>query len=89
MAVGAVAKRPLPVTNVIVGRVGLTAGAADVDMNEITEDSLIFLSGNSGASSDGALTATITAGDKFAIASSDGTNDGYVSYMVVINPLNP
>lgn len=88
MAVGTLSKRPLPVSNVIIGRSTLVAGTVDVDMNEITEDSLVFVSGNSAAVT-GVLSVVITAGDKFSITSSVGGDTGVVAWMVVINPLNP
>lgn len=83
MAVGAVTQQVLPVTNVQIGRSQLSGGAATVALKEITENSLVFLSGND-ANVDGALQAVITAGTGFAIASSTGGDSGFVAWMVVI-----
>ncbi len=86
MAVGAVTQRILPVTNVIVARVQLTTGAATVSLPQITENSLIYMSGNDAAAT-GAMRAVITAGTGFVITSLVGAGDtGFVAYMVVIIP---
>ena len=85
MAVAAVSQRELPLTNIRIGRDKLTGGAATVSLKAITENSLVFLSGND-ANVDGALQAVITAGTGFAIASSTGGDAGYVAWMVVIIP---
>jgi len=86
MAVGAVTQRILPVTNVIVARVQLTAGAATVSLPQITENSLVFLTGNDAAAT-GAMRVVITAGTGFVITSLVGAGDtGFVAYMVIIIP---
>ena len=86
MAVGAVTQRILPVTNVIVARVQLTTGAATVSLPQITENWVIFMSGNDAAAT-GAMRAVITAGTGFVITSLVGAGDtGFVAYMVVIIP---
>lgn len=85
MAVGLVADRVCPLTNIHIGRIQLTTGAATVAFKEITEDSLVLLTGNS-ALATGALRAVITAGTGFVITSLVGAADtGFVAYMVIIN----
>lgn len=86
MAVGAVTQRELPVTQVIIGRQALIAGAATVGLKQITENSLIFLTGNDAAAT-GALRAVITAGTGFVVTSLVGAGDtGEVAYMVILIP---
>lgn len=86
MAVGAVTQRELPLTQIIIGRQVLITGTATVDLKQITENSLIFLTGNSAAAT-GALRAVITAGTGFVVTSLVGAGDtGFVAYMVVIIP---
>lgn len=84
MAVGAVTQQILPVTNIQIGRTVLVAGAATVALKEITENSLVFLTGNDAAAT-GAMRAVITAGTGFVITSLVGAGDtGFVAWMVVI-----
>ena len=84
MAVGAIAQQILPTTNVIIGRVQLTTGAAIVAMKQITENSLVFLTGNDAAAT-GAMRAVITAGTGFTITSLVGAGDtGFVAFLVII-----
>ena len=85
MAVGAIARQALPVTQVIIGRQVMVAGAAIVLMKQITDNSLIFASGNDAAVT-GILTITRTAGTSFTITSSVGGDVGFVAFMVVIIP---
>jgi len=84
MAVGAVVQQILPPTNVQIGRTQLTTGAATIALKEITENSLVFLTGND-ANATGAMRAVITAGTGFVIASLVGAGDtGFVAWMVII-----
>jgi len=83
MAIGTVSDRSLPLTNVHVGRVKLTGGTVAVALPGITDNSLLFVSGN-GSGVTGFLTTTITAGTGWAVTSSVGGDAGFVSYMVVI-----
>jgi hypothetical protein len=86
MAVAAVTQQPIPVTEVFIGRVQLTTGSATVAFKRITQDSLVFLTGNDAAAT-GAMRAVITAGTGFVITSLVGAGDtGYVAYMIVIPP---
>lgn len=85
MAVGAVSQRALPLTQIIVGRQVLVAGAATVALKQITDNSLVFLSGDD-ANVDGILQAVITSGTGFVVTSSVGGDIGFVAYMVVIIP---
>ena len=85
MAVAAVTQRELPVTQILVGRQVMVAGAAVVLMKQITDNSLIFASGNDSAVT-GILTITRTVGTSFTITSSVGGDVGFVAFMVVIIP---
>lgn len=86
MAVGAVTARALDLTNIIVGRSKLTAGASIVALPQITDNSLIFCTGNDAAAT-GAMRAVITSGTGFTITSLVGAGDtGYVAWLVVLIP---
>jgi len=63
----------------------LVAGAATVALKQITDNSLVFLSGDD-ANVDGILQAVITSGTGFVVTSSVGGDIGFVAYMVVIIP---
>lgn len=83
MAVTTVTSQSLPATNIICGRSKLTAGAVSVSVPQITDSSLVFLSGDD-ANVDGALQAVITTGVGFAVASSTGGDAGYVAWLCVL-----
>jgi hypothetical protein len=86
MAVASVSQRELPLTQIIVGRQILVTGAATVSLKQITENSLIFLTGDDAAAT-GTLRAVITAGTGFVVTSLVGAGDtGYFAYLVVIIP---
>jgi precorrin-6B methylase 2 len=85
MAVGAVSQRELPLTQIIIGRQVLIAGSATVALKQITDNSLIFVSGDD-ANVDGILQTVTTNGTGFVITSSVGGDVGFVAYMVVIIP---
>lgn len=85
MAVGAVTQRPLDLTNIIVGRDKLTAGTVTVSLKQITDNSLVFMSGDD-ANVDGVCQAVITSGTGFVITSQTGGDAGYVAWMVVLIP---
>jgi hypothetical protein len=84
MAATTVSARELPLTETIVGRSKLTGGTVSVALKGITENSLVYVSGNTSTAT-GAYTVVITAGTGFSITSSVGGDAGYVAWMVVIN----
>jgi hypothetical protein len=84
MAVATVTMRNVRLTMMRAGRSKLTAGAVSVSLKEITEESLVFLSGDD-ANVDGALQCVITEGTGFAIASSEAGDAGYVAWLVIVN----
>jgi len=85
MAVGAVSARQLPLTNITIGRQVLIAGSATVVLPTITDNSLIFVSGND-ANVDGILQTVTTSGTGFVITSSQAGDVGFVAWFVIIIP---
>ena len=84
MAVTTVVKQVMPVTNCLVGRDTMAAGSLTVALPQITEESLVFVCGNS-AGVTGALRAVITAGTGFVVTSLVGAGDaGLVGWCVMI-----
>ena len=83
MAVGAVVQQILPPTNCQVGRSQLSGGTVTVAFKEITENSIVLVTGND-ANVDGACQVVITAGVGFAITSSTGGDAGWVGWLVII-----
>ena len=85
MAVGALSQRELPLTQIIIGRQVLIAGSATVALKQITDNSLVFVSGDD-ANVDGSLQTVTTSGTGFVITSSNAGDVGFVAYMVVLIP---
>lgn len=85
MAVGEITARGVPLTNMVCGRSQLAAGTVSVALPTITDNSLIFLSGNN-ANVDGVVQAVITSGTGFVITSQTGGDVGFVSWLVIIIP---
>ena len=84
MAVGALSQRILPPANMQIGRSKLTAGTVSVAFPGVTDNTLVFASGNDAAVT-GILTIVVTAGTGFSITSSVGGDTGYVAWVVVLN----
>jgi hypothetical protein len=87
MAVSTLSARPLPTTDVIIGRGLSAAGSLTVALPAITEDSLVFVTNNAAAAT-GALRVVITAGTGFVVTSLVGAGDsGVIAWMVILIPV--